>query len=36
VTVHGWVYQLEDGTIRDLNVSQGPPGQVLGKKDNGW
>lgn len=36
MTVHGWVYQLEDGTIRDLNVSQGPPGQVLGKEDNGW
>lgn len=38
VTIHGWVYQLEDGTIRDLNVSQGPPGQVIGKKQasGGW
>ncbi|GFZ46685.1 hypothetical protein JCM24511_03905 [Saitozyma sp. JCM 24511] len=32
VTIHGWVYHLEDGTIRDLNISQGPPGSVPGKK----
>ncbi|BEI81101.1 hypothetical protein CcaverHIS002_0202610 [Cutaneotrichosporon cavernicola] len=25
VTVHGWVYQLENGIVRDLGVSQGPP-----------
>ncbi|KAI9635344.1 carbonic anhydrase [Dioszegia hungarica] len=36
VTIHGWVYQLEDGTIRDVNVSQGPPGQVIGKKADVW
>lgn len=30
VTVHGWVYQLENGTVRDLGVSQGPPGAKLG------
>ncbi|BEJ15378.1 hypothetical protein CspHIS471_0411450 [Cutaneotrichosporon sp. HIS471] len=30
VTVHGWVYQLENGTVRDLGVSQGPPGAKPG------
>ncbi|EIW65482.1 hypothetical protein TREMEDRAFT_70556 [Tremella mesenterica DSM 1558] len=32
VVIHGWVYHLEDGTIRDLNISQGPPGSVPGQK----
>ncbi|KAL1412705.1 hypothetical protein Q8F55_000452 [Vanrija albida] len=32
VHVHGWVYQLENGTIRDLGISQGPPGSVPGKR----
>lgn len=32
VTVHGWVYQLENGTIRDLGVSQGPPNAKVGRK----
>jgi carbonic anhydrase len=37
VTIHGWVYQLEDGTIRDLEVSVGPPGGDPRKKvSNGW
>lgn len=25
VFVHGWVYGLEDGRLRDLGVSHGPP-----------
>nr|ODO02304.1 carbonic anhydrase [Cryptococcus depauperatus CBS 7855] len=32
VVIHGWVYHLEDGTIRDLNISVGPPGHVPGKR----
>ncbi|KAJ2916133.1 hypothetical protein MD484_g4312, partial [Candolleomyces efflorescens] len=28
VYVHGWVYDLETGHVRDLNVSVGPPGWV--------
>ncbi|WWD18002.1 hypothetical protein CI109_102449 [Kwoniella shandongensis] len=36
VVIHGWVYHLEDGTIRDLNVSVGPPGHVPGKKADAW
>ncbi|ORX34527.1 carbonic anhydrase [Kockovaella imperatae] len=32
VVIHGWVYHLENGTIRDLNVSVGPPGHVAGKR----
>ncbi|KAK1926511.1 carbonic anhydrase [Papiliotrema laurentii] len=28
VVIHGWVYHLEDGTIRDLRISQGPPGHT--------
>ncbi|ODN84373.1 hypothetical protein, variant 3 [Cryptococcus amylolentus CBS 6039] len=36
VVIHGWVYHLEDGTIRDLNVSVGPPGHVPGKVVNGF
>ncbi|WWC58434.1 uncharacterized protein I303_100974 [Kwoniella dejecticola CBS 10117] len=32
VRVHGWVYHLEDGTIRDLNCSIGPPGHVPGQR----
>ncbi|OWZ54721.1 carbonic anhydrase [Cryptococcus neoformans c45] len=34
VVIHGWVYHLEDGTIRDLNVTMGPPGHVPGKQMN--
>jgi len=26
----------KQGTIRDLNISQGPPGHVPGKKVNGF
>ncbi|KAK4689802.1 carbonic anhydrase, partial [Tremellales sp. Uapishka_1] len=37
VVVHGWVYQLEDGTVRDLDISQGPPGHVPGQSAAaGW
>lgn len=52
MTIHGWVYHLEDvsipseklrmltrqGTIRDLDISQGPPGAIPGKKtmNNVW
>lgn len=39
VTIHGWVYQLEDGTIRDLEVSVGPPGadkRRVGGRDDRW
>jgi len=25
VTVHGWVYELAEGKLRDLKISQGPP-----------
>ncbi|KAJ2924909.1 hypothetical protein H1R20_g12173, partial [Candolleomyces eurysporus] len=28
IYVHGWVYDLETGHVRDLNVSVGPPGWV--------
>lgn len=34
VVIHGWVYHLEDGIIRDLNVSMGPPGHVPGMQIN--
>ncbi|WVQ85316.1 hypothetical protein IAT38_007481 [Cryptococcus sp. DSM 104549] len=36
VVIHGWVYHLEDGTIRDLNISAGPPGHVPGKRPQAW
>ncbi|KJA16231.1 hypothetical protein HYPSUDRAFT_110621, partial [Hypholoma sublateritium FD-334 SS-4] len=26
VWIHGWVYELDTGYLRDLNISQGPPG----------
>ncbi|WVQ97128.1 hypothetical protein IAU59_004238 [Kwoniella sp. CBS 9459] len=32
VRIHGWVYHLEDGTIRDLEASVGPPGHVPGQR----
>ncbi|WVR05751.1 hypothetical protein IAU60_002776 [Kwoniella sp. DSM 27419] len=32
VVIHGWVYHLEDGTIRDLESSVGPPGHVPGTR----
>lgn len=25
VWVHGWVYEIENGTLKDLGVSKGPP-----------
>lgn len=25
VYIHGWIYELEHGTLKDLNVSVGPP-----------
>ena len=28
VYVHGWVYELESGRLRDLGVSHGPAGYV--------
>lgn len=28
VYVHGWVYELESGRLRDLGVSRGPEGLV--------
>lgn len=27
VWIHGWVYELDTGYLRDLNISQGPPGE---------
>ena len=30
VYVHGWVYNLESGRLRDLGVSEGPEGRVGG------
>lgn len=29
VFIHGWVYDIENGEIRDLNVSVGPPGKPI-------
>ena len=28
VTVHGWIYALRDGRLRDLRVSAGSPGEA--------
>ncbi|KAJ3543268.1 hypothetical protein NMY22_g3209 [Coprinellus aureogranulatus] len=27
--IHGWVYDIENGEVRDLGVSVGPPGQTI-------
>jgi len=27
--VHGWVYEIENGTLKDLGISKGPPAEVL-------
>lgn len=35
VTVHGWVYQLESGVVRDMGISQGPPTARPGGKRMG-
>lgn len=29
VWIHGWVYDISTGKIKDLHVSQGPPGKTL-------
>ncbi|EAU89668.1 carbonic anhydrase [Coprinopsis cinerea okayama7 len=29
VFIHGWVYDIENGEIRDLGVSVGPPGKAI-------
>lgn len=29
VFIHGWVYDIENGEVRDLGVSVGPPGVVI-------
>ncbi|KAF9445626.1 carbonic anhydrase [Macrolepiota fuliginosa MF-IS2] len=29
VFIHGWVYDIENGEVRDLNVSAGPPGKAI-------
>jgi len=31
VFIHGWVYDLENGEVTDLNVSLGPPGREIPK-----
>lgn len=31
VYVHGWVYEIENGRLRDLGVSSGPEGSVGAK-----
>ena len=43
LTVHGWVYGLRDGLLRDLGVTVSAPGDLtptmqarLGAYDNGW
>ena len=28
IFVHGWVYNLESGRLRDLGVSEGPEGRI--------
>ena len=33
LTVHGWVYRLEDGIIRDLKVSSASPDEVAEKRE---
>lgn len=27
--IHGWVYDIENGEVHDLNVSVGPPGKAI-------
>lgn len=27
--IHGWVYDIENGEIKDLEVSVGPPGEPI-------
>ncbi len=29
VTIHGWVYGLKDGLLKDLQVSMSHPGEVV-------
>lgn len=29
VFIHGWVYDIENGEVRDLGVSVGPPGKKI-------
>ena len=29
VTIHGWVYGLKDGLLKDLQVSMSRPGEVV-------
>lgn len=29
VFIHGWVYDIENGEIKDLGVSVGPPGKAI-------
>jgi carbonic anhydrase len=31
VFIHGWVYDLENGDVTDLNVTVGPPGREIPK-----
>ncbi len=31
VFIHGWVYDLENGEVTDLNVTVGPPGHEISK-----
>jgi carbonic anhydrase len=31
VFIHGWVYDLENGEVADLNVTVGPPGKEFPK-----
>ncbi|KXN82650.1 Carbonic anhydrase, partial [Leucoagaricus sp. SymC.cos] len=31
VFIHGWVYDLENGEVTDLNVTVGPPGREIPK-----
>ncbi|KAA1472334.1 carbonic anhydrase [Dentipellis sp. KUC8613] len=33
VWVHGWVYEVENGTLKDLGVTQGPPALQSAQKD---
>jgi hypothetical protein len=29
VFIHGWVYDIENGEIKDLGISVGPPGKAI-------
>ena len=29
VYIHGWVYDVENGKVSDLNVTVGPPGRAI-------